>query len=555
MADNNSNVENDLTQEQAIAGYKFFMALQEIKEKDRLNELFSELKVGNNYAAEGAEKAIERFSQDFDPKNASKNLEIVKNKFPDIYEAITKEIEEKNISRALSNNGLKAEDFDEESLLVMKTAKAFDDRFPDRNTSLSKRLGLIKDSLLEAKNSTNGKIVFNTLMLGVALGTGGVGAIAGIKLAMAVGEKLMTNKKVADLAASVTGKAVDYMKNELHIPTDEIRDGINKVKSKVSGNKTLKWVALGVTALLVGGIGLDHLMNHGAMTAAAQDFASNQGHDVMEKFGFNSGADHVVGGAVPSTDGLTAPVDGGTIPAPVDGAVPSPLDGVNPDSVDVVSPASVEGVTPAVSPDGVTSAVGPDGVTPAPSAVADVAGAAQEAPVHTVVKGDTLWDITHKLLGEHASNHDIAKGVKALIDANPQIHNPDLIFPGDSVNIPSGLVHDVPSVGVTDLKAAVGGSVVESHQGIDVATLKSVVDSGPLNALGTPVVSFPAGEGFHAFTDAATKISSSGVDGVHATGFETTEIQPNTGAASRMAEIAKGVEVAKNTSKSFQLDM
>lgn len=46
---------------------------------------------------------------------------------------------------------------------------------------------------------------------------------------------------------------------------------------------------------------------------------------------------------------------------------------------------------------------------------------------YTVRPGDTLWKI--------ASNHQV--GVKELIQANPQIKNPDLIYVGQQVNVPS----------------------------------------------------------------------------------------------------------------------
>lgn len=51
-----------------------------------------------------------------------------------------------------------------------------------------------------------------------------------------------------------------------------------------------------------------------------------------------------------------------------------------------------------------------------------------EAGVHTVVPGDTLWAIAR------------ANGVplQQLIEANPHIQNPDLIFPGQRINIPAG---------------------------------------------------------------------------------------------------------------------
>ncbi len=47
---------------------------------------------------------------------------------------------------------------------------------------------------------------------------------------------------------------------------------------------------------------------------------------------------------------------------------------------------------------------------------------------YTVRKGDTLWDI--------ARSHGVS--LQSLIAANPQIKNPNLIYPGDKVHIPGG---------------------------------------------------------------------------------------------------------------------
>lgn len=57
---------------------------------------------------------------------------------------------------------------------------------------------------------------------------------------------------------------------------------------------------------------------------------------------------------------------------------------------------------------------------------AEQGNAKQELSVYLVRKGDTLWGI--------AKRHSVT--LTALISANPQIKNPNLIYPGDRVNIP-----------------------------------------------------------------------------------------------------------------------
>lgn len=46
---------------------------------------------------------------------------------------------------------------------------------------------------------------------------------------------------------------------------------------------------------------------------------------------------------------------------------------------------------------------------------------------HTVVAGDTMWKIAVKY----------QVGVREIIGANPQVSNPDLIYPGQKINIPT----------------------------------------------------------------------------------------------------------------------
>ena len=52
----------------------------------------------------------------------------------------------------------------------------------------------------------------------------------------------------------------------------------------------------------------------------------------------------------------------------------------------------------------------------------------KRAGEYTVVSGDTLWAI--------ARRHGVS--LNELIAANPQIANPDLIYPGDQINLPGG---------------------------------------------------------------------------------------------------------------------
>ena len=55
-----------------------------------------------------------------------------------------------------------------------------------------------------------------------------------------------------------------------------------------------------------------------------------------------------------------------------------------------------------------------------------LAPGAQAALTHTVVPGDTMWKL--------AVRYEV--GTSEIITANPQVANPDLIYPGDRLNIP-----------------------------------------------------------------------------------------------------------------------
>jgi len=76
-------------------------------------------------------------------------------------------------------------------------------------------------------------------------------------------------------------------------------------------------------------------------------------------------------------------------------------------------------------PDAAVGPGSPSGPSPTPETTG---GGGAPASGYTVKSGDTLWDIAK------------ARGIslQSLIAANPQISNPDLIYPGQNINIPGG---------------------------------------------------------------------------------------------------------------------
>ena len=65
-------------------------------------------------------------------------------------------------------------------------------------------------------------------------------------------------------------------------------------------------------------------------------------------------------------------------------------------------------------------------VNSAAPAAGSAAGGGEKTAIYTVRKGDTLWGI--------AGRYGVT--LRALIAANPQIKNPNLIYPGNRVDIP-----------------------------------------------------------------------------------------------------------------------
>lgn len=55
-----------------------------------------------------------------------------------------------------------------------------------------------------------------------------------------------------------------------------------------------------------------------------------------------------------------------------------------------------------------------------------ILGLSASAATHTVVRGDTMWKIANK--------YEV--GTREIINANPRVVNPDLIYPGQLLNVP-----------------------------------------------------------------------------------------------------------------------
>jgi spore coat assembly protein SafA len=87
-----------------------------------------------------------------------------------------------------------------------------------------------------------------------------------------------------------------------------------------------------------------------------------------------------------------------------------------------------------------------------------------ETDTYVVKHGDTLWDI--------ARAHGVS--LAELEAANPQIRNPDLIYPGDHVNLPAG--HSTSSNGNGNGSGGVHAEPTSYHGGSPPAALQGRID-------------------------------------------------------------------------------
>jgi len=130
---------------------------------------------------------------------------------------------------------------------------------------------------------------------------------------------------------------------------------------------------------------------------------------------------------------VQAPVAPAPVPAPVP-AAPAPV---------VVAPPPVSPVTPAPAP------AQPVAATPAPVVPAQPASPVPADRSVTVVKGDTLWAIAARELGDGRRWREIHEANRGIIK------DPNMIFPGQKFVIPGKSAQ--PAAPVVDRPAPIGG--------------------------------------------------------------------------------------------------
>lgn len=464
-----SNVDLDLASSQL----RFFLSLKELEKRDLLDDFFEQMNMRSSVDELGADAAIEKMVMNFSTagmKNIAKN-------YPEVLDDIHSKINRQSLTNDFEGIEIDRELVEPSTIDFLKTTKLFDTEFPDKERpSLRERLLAGKDSLLEVISSDKGKVALNAALLGVALGTGGAGILAGAKLAHAVGEMALKNPAVRDLCGRVQDKAIGYLAG-IGVPVDTIKSGMRLVEHKAQEQiekrpwlkgKVLPILGIGAT---IGAILLHQNFDSVAKLAGdvfdldnARSVASSGMNTVLEA-AHNLDAGKMVEGAKDASGHFAnkvADIFGGETPDSTVGFSPD----VNP-TVEIPSVADVD-------PNGIATPDSPAATAPDHTAAAqpeirnehidrdalaqiqnsdfgaiqnehiDRAGVAPSVPevgapdsLHVVSKGESIWNITKGLLPEGASNHDIAEGVKAFIAANPDVSShPNLIFPGDKLLVP-----------------------------------------------------------------------------------------------------------------------
>ncbi|MDU8351381.1 LysM peptidoglycan-binding domain-containing protein [Pseudomonas syringae pv. actinidiae] len=222
----------EMTQDQALDQLKLQLALKELDKRRMLDLFMSDLGIKDQVAPKDIfeDAAFEKFMFEF----SKKGPETIIQKYPDIWEAVETNIHSQNLDEEFDGVGISHDQVSEDTLEFLKATKAFEAEFPDsERVSLKDRLWVAKDKILEVASSPEGKVAINAVMLGVALGTGSAGIMAGAKLAVAVSAMLMKNPAVAALAEKVQSKLVSHLET-VGIPVGSIEKGLAVIKEKTA---------------------------------------------------------------------------------------------------------------------------------------------------------------------------------------------------------------------------------------------------------------------------------------------------------------------------------
>lgn len=458
--------------ESSASQLKFYLAIKEIEKRGLLQDLIEQMNVASvvrGYGPKNSELAVRDSILTF---NSESMRAIVKN-HPDVIDDILKKIDSQDLTEELSGADLTIDQLNADTVEYLKTVKFFESEFPDdQQVLLKERIISAKNLISDALSSDKGKVVLNAVLLGVAVGTGGAGVIAGAKLLHSVANMAMKNPSVSRLFDRVQEKAYDFLSNS-GVPVEKIQAGKDLVVRAISDQvEKRSWLKSRALPLLLMGGAIGSVLLYQNFDSAkdlvsmALDGDLPGGDAVSKTLGFSPEVPDSVAGA--QSEGLDIPKSSGN------------------DSSISVPEGNAEHVSEGK-----------------PSAALDAVQIAQETTgYHTVVKNDSIWNITKGLLPEGATNQEIYKGVQAFIDANPNVaSHPNLIFPGDELKIPDYLNPEIKA----DLVSEVRG--VEDIK-IDAPVISPVVPELSLNEVRIE----PNNQAPIMIPDAAVTMASEGKD-------------------------------------------
>lgn len=366
--------------------------------------------------------------------------------------------------------------------------------FPVDGTSLVDRLKAGKDTVLQALARPDVKKAMGWAGLAVGCATGGVVITAGMKGMGYLASRLAANPAFQSFSQKLEGKAVGFLSKVLDIEPQVIQEKIDKgkdVAQKVAGSK---WGTLGKAAALVGvGIALGQVdMVRDAVSSVAANSlqAGAVALEVSSELA-QQGLDSATQGISELGDRIQQLADEGrqsfaeNLRSVASSVEPTTFD-AGEQYVGQVMGQSVESSAERlleipgdqeIQAGELESLIVGDSIE---SALGDVD--LTNSSTVTVVKGDSLWSIAEKSLGEGASNGEILTKVNEIYENNKAAigSNPNLIHPGLTLSLETITPEKIVSASVDltgNLEASekvLGLDDIELFQGVSAPTNEAI---------------------------------------------------------------------------------